>query len=295
MTRRSVTSTLLSPTLLLLVAVKYAEECKVFPILSKERVVNSCVSGSAQWRWGLAVLSISWLLSVTDPLLLSEVVAEILSLQEASFWRECLKKESLSCTFFLLVPLPYPVVISSVPPLTSVRWLHSLAVTRSSQPFPCSDSAPGFSQQDQEAEVAELGSGFWVASTPLCSECLRNINSILLLSFPEIPWLLQSYARRGIQLCPCGFSPGGTVRGGRCLVCVLWTMRWKSAGKKYLWEGIHFLLCPKQAADAQQCCKTNTRYPVPAPGFILLWRKQTWMNRCAARCSGSVDKKLMLK
>lgn len=41
-------STLLSPTLLLLVAVKYAEECKVFPILSKERVVNSCVSGSAR-------------------------------------------------------------------------------------------------------------------------------------------------------------------------------------------------------------------------------------------------------
>lgn len=112
-------------------------------------------------------------------------------MQEASFWRKCLKKESLSCTFFLLVPLLYLGVISSVPPPASVRQLCSLAVTWSSQPFPCSVSALGFSQQDQEAEVAELGSGFWVASTPLrCSEYLRNVNSILLLSFPEIPWLL---------------------------------------------------------------------------------------------------------
>lgn len=156
-------------------------------------------------------------------------------MQKADFWRKCLKKESPSCTFFLLVPLLYLVVISSIPPPTSVRRLCSLAVTWSSQHFPCSDSAPSFSQQDQEAEAAELGSGFWVSSTPLCcSECLRNINSILLLSFPEIPWLLQSYARRGIQLCPCGFSPGGTVQGGRCLVCVLQTMWWKSVGKKYL-------------------------------------------------------------
>lgn len=41
------------------------------------------------------------------------------------------------------------------------------------------------------------------------SEHLGNINSILLLTFPEIPSLLQSCVRKGIQLCPCGFSSRG--------------------------------------------------------------------------------------
>lgn len=90
-----------------------------------------------------------------------------------------------------------------------------------------------------------------------------------------------------------------TQQGSKCLRCVLQgadskQCRGNQLGKTLPLKGIHWLLCPKHAADAQRCFKTNTRHPVPALEFILLWRKQTWRNPCAAKHggSGAVDTKL---
>lgn len=116
------------------------------------------------------------------------------------------------------------------------------------------------------------------------SEPLGNINSILLLTFPEIPSLLHSCVRKGIQPCPCGFSS----RGGSCGEAGASGVSSKQCdgnqlGRKTPLKGTNFPWCPKQAADAQRHFKTNTRYPVPALEFILLWRKQTWRNPCVAK------------
>lgn len=99
------------------------------------------------------------------------------------------------------------------------------------------------------------------------------------------------------------FVPVASAPAGRQVLqvwpagTILQTMLWNSAVEKNRptpLKEIHWLLCPEQAADAQQCLKTNTRYPVPELKFILLWRKQTWRNPCAAKpgVSGAVDSRL---
>jgi len=89
---------------------------------------------------------------------------------------------------------------------------------------------------------------------------------------------------KGFNFAPVASAPAGRQVPHVCPAGTsLQTMMWKSAGLKVPFKGIHLLLCPKQAADAQQCFKTNTRYPVPVLEFILLWRKQTWRNPCTAK------------
>lgn len=63
------------------------------------------------------------------------------------------KKESLTCTSFLLMPLSYLVVVLLTSGVSPLIWHQNGCDCRSSEVFLCSKEI----QQDREAGVAELG------------------------------------------------------------------------------------------------------------------------------------------
>lgn len=85
------------------------------------------------------------------------------------------KKESLTCTSFLLMPLSYLVVVLLTSGVSPLIWHQNGCDCRSSEVFLCSKEIQPAMQQDQEAGVAELG---WLGVTDGFRISLFGIQSI---------------------------------------------------------------------------------------------------------------------